>query len=85
MNYNGYSLVEDLSEEAMDNALRPALKQVGVDKSIAPVRGPSEFINGEYKYTFKQTGTIENFTGLERIYKNNVLIYELNCSGGLIK
>ena len=29
--------------------------------------------------------SIKNFTGLERIYKNNILIYELNCSGGLIK
>ena len=34
MNYNGYSVVENLSEEAMDNALRPALMQVGVDISV---------------------------------------------------
>ena len=49
MNYNGYSVVENLSEEAMDNALRPALMQVGVDNSVLPVRGPSEYVNGEYK------------------------------------
>ena len=85
MNYNGYSVVENLSEEAMDNALRPALMQVGIDNSVLPVRGPSEFVNGEYKYTFEQSGTMENFTGLERIYKNDVLIYELHCAGGIIK
>ncbi len=85
MNYNGYSVVENLSEEAMDNALRPALMQVGIDKSVLPVRGPSKFTNGEYTYTFEQSGTMENFTGLERIYKNDVLIYELHCSGGIIK
>lgn len=85
MNYNGYSTVENLSEEAMDNALRPALMQVGVDNSVLPVRGPSEFVNGEYKYVFKQFGTMENFKGQEQIYKNDVLIYELNCSGGSIK
>ena len=85
MNYNGYSVVENLSEEAMDNALRPALMQVGVDNSVLPVRGPSKFVNGEYKYTFEQSGTMENFIGLERIYKNDVLIYELHCSGGIIK
>lgn len=85
MNYNGYSVVENLSEEAMDNALRPALMQVGVDNSVLPVRGPSKFVNGEYKYTFEQSGTMENFTGLERIYKNDVLIYELHCAGGIIK
>ena len=85
MNYNGYSVVENLSEEAMDNALRPALMQVGVDNSVLPVRGPSKFVNGEYKYTFEQFGTMENFTGLERIYKNDILIYELHCSGGIVK
>ena len=85
MNYNGYSVVENLSEEAMDNALRPALMQVGVDNSVLPVRGPSKFVNGEYKYTFEQSGTMENFTGLERIYKNDILIYELHCSGGIVK
>lgn len=85
MNYNGYSVVPNLSEEAMDNALRPALMRVGVDNSVLPVRGPSEFVNGEYKYTFEQSGTLENFTGLERIYKNNILIYELRCSGAIIK
>ena len=85
MNYNGYSVVENLDEDAMDNALRPALMKVGEDDSVLPVRGPSEFVNGEYKYTFKQSGSIQNFTGIERIYKNNILIYELNCSGGIIK
>ena len=85
MNYNGYSVVENLSEEAMDNALRPALMQVGVDNSVLPVRGPSKFVNGEYKYTFEQSGAMENFIGLERIYKNDVLIYELHCAGGIVK
>lgn len=69
MNYNGYPLVDDFSEEAIDNALRPALMQVGADKSVLPLRGPSKFSNGEYTYTFKQTGTLENFTGIEKIYK----------------
>ena len=69
MNYNGYSVVENLSEEAMDNALRPALMQDDTDNSVFPLRGPSKFVNGEYKYTFVESGTMENFTGLERIYK----------------
>ena len=29
--------------------------------------------------------TIENYDGIEQIYKDNKLIYELHCSGGLIK
>ena len=76
---------ENLGEEAMDNALRPALMKVGEDISIIPVRGPKEFINGEFKYLFDVTGDISNFNGIESIFKNNVKIYELKCNGGLIK
>ena len=85
MNYYGVTLDENLGEEAMDNALRPALMNVGKDKTIIPVRGPKEFINGEYKYLFEVTGDINCFAGVETIYKNDKKIYELRCNGGLIK
>lgn len=84
MNYYGVTLDEKISEEAMDKALRPALMMVG-ESSIIPVRGPEEFINGEYKYTFEVIGGLSNFNGIETIYKNNKKIYELKCNGGLIK
>ena len=67
MNYYGVTLDEDISEEAMDKALRPALMLVGQD-NIIPVRGPKEFINGVYKYTFEVSGDIEYFEGTETIY-----------------
>lgn len=85
MNYYGVTLDETLGEETMDNALRPALMLVGNDVNVIPVRGPREFINGEYKYTFKVEGDLNCFNGVETIYKNDVKIYELKCSGGLIK
>ena len=85
MNYYGTTLDENLSEEAIDKALRPALMKVGEDKNVIPVRGPKEFINGEYRYTFEINGDINFFNGIETIYKNNVKIYELRCTGGLIK
>lgn len=85
MNYYGVTLDETLGEETMDNALRPALMLVGNDVNVIPVRGPKEFINGEYKYTFKVEGDLNCFNGVETIYKNDVKIYELKCSGGLIK
>ena len=59
MNYYGIILDESLSESAVDNALRPALMKVG-EEDIIPVRGPKEFINGEYKYTFEVNGDLEN-------------------------
>lgn len=85
MNYYGVTLDTTLSEEVMDNALRPALMMVGEDTGIIPVRGPREFINGDYKYNFEVDGNIEYFNGKETIYKNGKKIFELRCSGGLIK
>lgn len=85
MNYYGVTLDETLGEEAMDNALRPALMNVGVDKDVIPVRGPKEMINGEYKYSFEVIGDINYFSGVEIIYKNNKKIYELKCHGGIVK
>ena len=84
MNYYGVTLDDTLGEEAMDNVLRPALMKVGEDKNIIPVRGIAKFENNGYTYTFKTTGTIEKFDGIEQIYKDNRLIYELHCSGGMI-
>ncbi len=85
MNYYGVTLDEDLSEEAVDKALRPALMQVGIDKDIIPVRGPKEYINGEYKYNFNIDGDLNYFEGKETIFKNNEKVYVLKCHGGLIK
>lgn len=84
MNYYGVTLDDTLGEEAMDKALRPALMMVGKD-DIIPVRGPKEFNNGEYQYTFDVKGDLNDFNGVETIYKNNVKIYELRCNGGLIR
>ena len=83
-NYYGVTLDESLSEEAIDKALRPALMKVGEDDTI-PVRGPKEFVNSEYKYTFEVSGTIDYFDGVESIYKNNQKVYVLKCHGGAIK
>ena len=85
MNYYGVTFDETTSEEVMDKVLRPALMKVGEDKSVIPVRGPSKFENNEYIYTFKVKGTLEIFDGVEQIYKHDKLIYELHCSGGIIK
>lgn len=85
MNYYGVTFDDTLGEDAMDKALRPALMKVGEDESVIPVRGPHKLENNGYVYTFKTNGTIENFDGIEQIYKENKLIYELHCSGGIIK
>jgi hypothetical protein len=85
MNYYGVTIDENLSEDAMDKALRPALMKVGEDDTVIPVRGPSRFENDGYIYTFKTDGEIDNFIGIEEIYKNNELVYRLHCHGGNIE
>ncbi|HCC07645.1 MAG TPA: hypothetical protein DEP72_05740 [Clostridiales bacterium] len=85
MNYYGVTLNETLGEETMDKVLRPALMKVGEDDTVIPVRGPSRFENDGYFYTFKTDGVIENFTGVEEIYKGGELIYRLHCHGGTIE
>ncbi len=85
MNYYGTTLDEALSEEVMDRVLRPALMKVGEDKSVIPVRGPSKFENDGYAYTFTSDGQIEDFIGIEEIYKDEKIVYRLRCHGGLIK
>ncbi len=84
MNYYGVTLDATLSEEVMDNVLRPALSMVGEDKTTLPLRGPSKFENNSFTYTFICDGDLDNFTGTEEIYKNNKLIYKLHCHGGVI-
>lgn len=85
MNYYGVTLDSNLSEEVMDKALRPALMKVGEDKDVLPLRGPSSFENEGYVYTFKCEGTLENFSGVEEVSKDDKVIFMLQCHGGLIK
>ena len=83
MNYYGYALVAQFYEDAIKKVLRPAL--LNVERSSLPLRGPNRFQTKDYIYTFESSGTLENFSGIEKIFKNNQLIYELRCSGGKIK
>lgn len=84
MNYRGQAFDKDI-EEAIDvNALRPAMMKVGED-DILPVRGPKEFINGDWKYIFKVDGEIGDFIGTEEILYKGEVVYRLHCHGGEIE
>lgn len=84
MNYYGMTYYPALTEEVINKVLKPALMKVGED-DILPLRGPKEFKIDGYKYTFSVNGDLDNFNGIECIYKGNKKIYELKCNGGLIK
>lgn len=59
--------------------------QVRIDNKVLPLREPSTFVNCDYVYTFECSRTMDKFTGVEKIYKNNKLVYKLHCHGGIIK
>ncbi len=84
MSYYGTAVDDDFNEEAIDKILRPALMKVGEDDLALPVRGPLEFVNGEYTYKFWAEGELNRFYGQEKIYKNGAVIYVLYCTGGFI-
>lgn len=83
MNYYGFTVSEEMSEGLFDAILRPALMSGSGDN--IPVRGPKEFAQGEWKYTFTAEGNLDNFTGIEEISKEGELVCRLYCHGGFIK
>lgn len=83
MNYYGFTINNEISESLFDAILRPALMSGSGDN--VPVRGPKEFVNGEWKYTFNADGNLANFTGLEEISKNGEVVCRLYCHGGFIE
>ncbi len=83
MNYRGFTVSKEINESLFDTILRPALMS-GYGDNI-PVRGPKEFINGEWKYTFNADHNLANFTGIEEISKNGEIVCRLYCHGGLIE
>lgn len=77
MKYKG-GLLNGETTDIYNKVLKPALKKI--DNEL-PLRGPKIFMVGNYKYTFESIGTIENFYGIEKIYKKDKLVYELICHG----
>jgi hypothetical protein len=83
MNYYGFTLKDEIDECLFDSILRPALMSGSGDN--IPVRGPKKFISGEWKYTFDVEGSLDNFIGLEEIFKNGEVVCRLYCHGGFIE
>ncbi len=81
---NYWGVISDHSQSIKDvyGFLREAMMQ---DYNIdVPVRGPASYENGEWKYTFEYSGDLENFEGVEKIYRNQVEVYKLIIHGGIL-
>jgi hypothetical protein len=79
MNY--YGIVTDKDHFSGD-FLKDALLRVGEDK---PFRGPSEYSDGDYKYTCEVSGDFDYFSGKEEIFYRGEKIYECLFHGGEVE
>jgi hypothetical protein len=81
---NYWGMISDQTQSIKEvyGFLREAMMQE-YDMAV-PVRGPTNYERGEWKYTFTFTGDLGNFEGEEKIYRNNVEIYKLKMHGGIL-
>ena len=61
--------------------LMESLSNTSIDM---PYRGPKYYESDSFRYENKLTGTVEHFSGTEKIYKKNVCVYGASYVGGLI-
>ena len=82
MNYYGVVSSEVIPVNQVYDFLRKAMRQITDDK---PFRGPGSFKESDFEYVDENTGTIEQFTGFERIIYQGQEIYRLDYHGGKVK
>jgi hypothetical protein len=61
--------------------LRKALSQISEE---LPLRGPSHFEEGEFRYENIVEGTLEKFVGVEKIFYKGEEVFKTNYAGGLV-
>jgi hypothetical protein len=79
---------EGLSDPSLQGSLGAFLQSaLGEVPPEIPFRGPHRFesTDGKNLYINKPSGSVEWFTGVEQISREDVLVYELNYCGGLLK
>lgn len=54
------------------------------EPGFSSLRGPHNFIQGNWKYTYTQGGDITDFSGLENIYFRGKLVFFHRAIGGVV-
>lgn len=79
MNYHGRIVSDEVDPRSLYSFLKKAMRQVAPDR---PFRGPSQFQEGDWKYTDESRGTLDDFEGIEKIYFKEKEVYRLKYHGG---
>ena len=82
MKYEGKILSNKIPADNIYSFLKIALKKIPANK---PFRGPKKLIDKEFKYINNIKGNIEEFSGKEKIFYRNELIYNLVYNGKIIQ
>jgi len=82
MNYYGLVFDEVVPANQVYAFLQQAMNQVKEDR---PFRGPQALKKDDYEYLDESQGSIDQFTGFERIVYQGREIYRLNYHGGRVK
>jgi len=80
MVYYGW-VVEGVENSEVYGILTKALSNATLDM---PYRGPKEFVDGNFKYINTLDGDVKNFSGEEKIFKGDTLLYRARYMGGLV-
>lgn len=81
MVYYGSVVVDEIVPDELYKVLTKALRSSTIDM---PYRGPKELIDGDFTYKNDLEGDVERFSGEERIYKDNILLYTAKYVGGVL-
>lgn len=81
MVYYGSVVVETIVPDELYKVLTKALRNAPEDM---PYRGPKELIDGDFTYKNELEGDVERFSGEERIYKDDILLYAAKYVGGVL-
>lgn len=73
---------ENMSNQAFD-FLKKALSKD--EEGFESLRGPHEFIEGNWKYTYTQEGDVTDFYGYEKILYKEEMIFWHRAIGGILK
>src|SRR3989344_6951445 len=82
MNYYGQILSKAVGAKEIYEFLKEALLQV--DESM-PFRGPKILDEGNFSYRNSNSGSVEEFHGVEMVLYKGKRVYELQYHGGIVK
>lgn len=82
MNYYGLILSERVPAGQVYPFLQHAMQQVKEDR---PFRGPRLYQEGDFEYRDESQGTLNSFTGVERILYQGEEVYRLDYHGGVVR